>query len=288
MNSLTPDELATWNDDRRPSLYAGLSALLVINNVVVFSRLLAHYCTYYRHEQRSVLRSLFAEDCLMLLSAIFVDVVIANLLASTSFGLGIHSWRINAEDPHYPTNLSHAFRHVWITMIFTGPTFTAIKMTLLFFYRRLFLINQTWLKIAWWANVVYVMLWLVGSTGFYLFQCWPPQFYFMQYYERYEKEPPYPITGQCDATTVTHVSIPLIFGLASDIAILLLPAFTISKLQMSRRTKVALIGVFSVGVIACGLDMSRIIELLSDTDDKIDPSCMGFSRVNLIYLLTTK
>ena len=116
---------------------------------------------------------------------------------ATSYGLGLHSWRINAEDPNMPTNLSNTFKvcsklsfplvsrtalltlspiqHVWITMLFQGPTFTCIKLTLLLFYRRIFLVNQRWLRIAWWANMVYVMLWFVGATGFYLLQCQPVQ-----------------------------------------------------------------------------------------------------------------
>jgi hypothetical protein len=176
--SLTPDQQALYNDDRRPELYASLIVLLVLNNLVVGGRLLAHYFDRYRHERFGFnLRSFLVEDILMLLAALFINVMISNLLASTSYGLGLHSWRINAEDPDYPRNLSNAFKHVWITMVFTAPTFTWIKLTLLFFYRRLFLVSQTWLKIAWWANLVYVLLWLFGATGFYLFQCWPVQWY---------------------------------------------------------------------------------------------------------------
>jgi hypothetical protein len=56
-------------------------------------------------------------------------------------------------------------------MVLTGPTYTFIKLTLLFFYRRIFLDNQKWLRIAWWAILVYVILWFFGAIGFYLFQC---------------------------------------------------------------------------------------------------------------------
>jgi hypothetical protein len=270
--SLTPSQQAVYHQDRRPSLYASLAVLLVLNNLVVLGRLLAHYYERYRHDGFG-LRHFLVEDFFMILTALFIDVMGSNLLASTSYGLGLHSWRINAEDPNYPKKLSNAFRHVWITMVFTGSTFTCIKLALLFFYRRLFLVNQKWLRIAWWINLVYVILWLFGSTGFYLFQCWPVQWYFMRYYSRYHRPAPYPITGQCKATNVTNVSRPLIFGLISDIAILLLPVFTISQLQMSRFKKFGLSGIFSLGLLACGLDMARIIELSVDTDDIVDPAC---------------
>lgn len=142
-------------------------------------------------------------------------------------------------------------------MLLTGPTFTFIKLALLYFYRRLFLVNQLWLKYAWWANLVYVILWLIGATGYYLFQCWPPQWYFMQYYHRYNRPPPYPISGQCNATTVTNVSIPLIFGLLSDVMILVLPVATIYRLQMTNKAKIGLSLIFSVGLryVAYSVDL---------------------------------
>lgn len=134
-------------------------------------------------------------------------------------------------------------------MVLSSPTLTAIKLSLLFFYRRLFLVNQKWLRIAWWVNLVYVMLWVFGATGFYLFQCWPVQWYWLQYYRRYHLQPPGGVKGQCNATTVQHVAMPLIFGLISDVGILLLPITAILKLQMSTSKKLGTAGIFSVGLL---------------------------------------
>ena len=135
-------------------------------------------------------------------------------------------------------------------MVFVGPTFTFIKLSLLFFYRRLFMVNQKWLRIAWWANMVYIILWFFGATGFYMFQCWPVQWYWTRYYQRYHagsssiaKE------GQCNATTVQHVALPLIFSLISDVALLLLPIAAIWKLHVSLKRKLGLAAIFSVGAL---------------------------------------
>lgn len=102
---------------------------------------------------------------------------------------------------------------------------------------------------------------------------------------------------------------PLIFGLISDVALLLLPITAILKLQISSKKKLGLAGIFSVGVMyvvtlpaipshcetvskllmlpsrfnvysACLLELARIIELEVDTDDQLDPSC---KRVSVIY-----
>lgn len=147
--------------------------------------------------------------------------------------------------------LTHSIlQHVWICMVFVGPTFAFIKLSLLFFYRRLFLVQQKWLRIGWWANMIYVILWFFGATGFYLFQCWPVQWYWTRYYQRYHIGPaPIAKKGQCNATIVQHVAMPLIFSLVSDVALLLLPIVAISRLKATWKRKLGLAAIFSVGVL---------------------------------------
>lgn len=76
----------------------------------------------------------------------------------------------------------------------------------------------------------------------------------MRYYQKYHVQPPYPIHGQCNATTPTHVAIPIIFGLFSDVMILVLPLATIFRLQLSSRVKIGLSLVFSVGAMYVSSD----------------------------------
>lgn len=210
----------------------------------------------------------------IILSGIFVNAVIANLMAATHYGLGLHTFSVNSRDPEYPTNLSHTFRHVWITMVLMASFFLCIKMTLLFFYKRLFLVTVLGksMRIFWWANMVYIILWWIGATGFYLFQCSPVQWYFIQYYKKYNKPVPGGMTGQCDATNVVNVSLPVVFSLVSDIGLMVLPIWAISRLKVSRKRKYGLLAVFGVGAVACMLELGRILDLILDTDDKKDPS----------------
>ena len=133
-------------------------------------------------------------------------------------------------------------------MVLQGPTFTFIKLSLLFLYRRLFLVHQKWLRIAWWVNLIYVLLWGLGATVFYLFQCWPVGWYWLRFYKQHD--PTYPGDGQCNSTSVQHVALPLIFGLISDVALLFLPLTAISKLHVSRQKKIGLAGIFGVGLLS--------------------------------------
>jgi hypothetical protein len=158
-------------------------------------------------------------------------------------------------------------------MVLMSSFFTCIKLTLLFFYKRLFLVTDTKLRIFWWVNLVYVVLWFFGGTGFYLFQCKPVQWYFLQYYFRFGKPVPGNLSGQCNATSVLNVSLPMVFSLLSDIGLLVLPLWAIWGLRLSRWKKIGLFCVFGIGFAACLLELARILNLLIDTDDKTDPSC---------------
>ncbi|KAI1395879.1 hypothetical protein F4819DRAFT_477122 [Hypoxylon fuscum] len=268
LDKLNPEQEAHLDDTRQPELWGCLIAFLIINDAAIAGRIWGTWRT-------AASRSRFmAEDILIVLSGIFVNAIIANLMVATHYGLGLHVYTVNARDADYPTNLSNTFRHVWITMVLMSSFFTLIKMTLLFFYKRLFLVGNSKLRIFWWINFVYIVLWFFGATSFYLFQCKPVQWYFLQYFERYQHipVPGGDMHGQCDATSVLHVALPLIFSLISDVSLLLLPIWAISKLRLNKNKKRGLMAVFGIGLIACLLEFGRILALLIDTDDKTDPS----------------
>lgn len=188
--------------------------------------------------------------------------------------------------PHVLTNHIIWDKHIWITMVLMSSFFACIKMTLLFFYKRLFLVsNSSPLSIFWWTNFVYVVLWFFGSTSFYLFQCKPVQWYFIQYFHRYPHLPvPGGMTGQCDATSVLHVALPLVFSLISDFSLLLLPIWAISKLRLNKSKKRGLMAVFGIGLVACFLELARVLVLVIHTDDKDDPSCKLILRRFQIFV----
>ena len=138
---------------------------------------------------------------------------------------------------------------LYLNAVLTGPSFLAIKISLLWFYRRTFLVHQRWLFIAWWINLIYIILWAIGSTLFYIFQCIAPQYYWQRLYVLFKIPPPSPISGQCNSATRVLVALPLIFSLVSDFGILLLPVTTVSQLQMRTGRKIGLIAVFSLGLL---------------------------------------
>ena len=129
-----------------------------------------------------------------------------------------------------------------------GPCFLSVKLSLLFFYRRIFIINQYWLKVVWWVNLVYAILWAIGSTIDFSMQCVPSNYYWNRTYLEYPDPPP-GITGTCHAAGNWQVALPIIFSVISDFALLALPIGTLIGLHMSRKQKVALLVIFSIGLL---------------------------------------
>jgi hypothetical protein len=168
-------------------------------------------------------------------------------------------------------------------MVLMSSFFLCIKMTLLFFYRRLFIVANPQLRTYWWANFVFIVLWWFGATGFYLFQCQPVQYYFMRYYQRFpheDKNNPV-VSGQCDATVVLNVSLPVIFSLISDIGLVILPIWAVSALQINKSKKRGLWAVFGIGSVACLLELARVLALNLNTDDQNDTSCEYLLSIHL-------
>lgn len=100
----------------------------------------------------------------------------------------------------------------------------------------------------WWANIVYNIMWFIGSTFYYIFQCSPPSYYWTRLYPVYHLKGPY-AKGECDPLGIHGIVIPLIFGLVADVALVILPVFSLARLHMSMRRKAALTVLFSFGVV---------------------------------------
>ena len=162
-------------------------------------------------------------------------------IVAVHYGLGYHLFRVEASDASGQA-LKKIFMCVWLTATFNGPSMLATKIALLLWYRRLFIVQQMWLKIFWWVNVVYIVLWAIGSTISYMFSCVPINYY----WERFN--PQSTMHGICRNTTNAD-GLPLILDLVSDVVILVLPITTIATLQMPLARKAALMIVFSVGLL---------------------------------------
>lgn len=142
------------------------------------------------------------------------------------------------------TNKRSLPQSIWTTALFTGPSLFSTKIALLTYYRRLFIVNQTWIRVFWWINLVFATILGIGTTLFYIFQCTPVDYYWKR------GNPTAGVTGHCaDSGSLAEVAIPQILSMASDFFILLLPIVTILGLKMNMKRKLGLMAVFSVGFV---------------------------------------
>ncbi|RAL12613.1 uncharacterized protein BO97DRAFT_389628 [Aspergillus homomorphus CBS 101889] len=251
---LTAEQAAAWSESRQSAILGVVITMLVLGNLSVPMRFWAQW---------RIQKRVMPEDYCLVVALLFANVVSAALLVAWYNGFGLHVWRVEIEDPTM-RHLRNIFTNFWITAVFNGPSLFATKLALLLYYRRLFIINQRWIRIAWWANLIYVSLWVVGSTVFYILQCLPPSYY-------WERVDPHSTIkhGSCPHST-NIIGLPLILNILSDVTILLLPVISVTRLQMHLIRKIGLAAVFSVGVAASASALARVLVLEVSTDVQSD------------------
>ncbi|KAI1088907.1 hypothetical protein F5B19DRAFT_401397 [Rostrohypoxylon terebratum] len=245
--ALTEEEKATWDESLQPLIVGILITFLVLTNVTSAGRI---FTSVHRH------RKLQIDDYLMICAVILSDGIIAAMLAAVTKGFGLHQFRVLATDPQPPLSLVQILQIVWAYAVLNGFCFSTIKLSILFFLRRLFWVSR-WFKIAWWINVVYVVLWTIGSTLFYIFQCAPVDFYWNKIYAGVGMTPPPGDEhGKC-IKALASIGTPIILNTIGDLFVLLLPLPILLKLQTTTPKRLRLLGLFVIGFMATAAGFVR-------------------------------
>ena len=140
---------------------------------------------------------------------------------------------------------------------FQGLGLLSSKLSILFFFRRVFTTRKRPFHIALVVVGTYSILVGVGSTIEFAVQCLPVSFFWERAYAVTGITPPHPLSGWCMPQDV-HIAIPLIANLVSDLFILVLPAIGLWGLQMQKAKKIGIFVAFSVGLFVCIIECVRI------------------------------
>lgn len=109
------------------------------------------------------------------------------------------------------------------------------KISILLLYTRLFI--KRWFLITCWAWIGIISAFTIGTVVSSICQCTPVQYAF-------DKD----LGGTCiDMTAFWFANAA--FNILTDLVIIVLPVPVISKLQLPLRSKIALCGVFAVGIL---------------------------------------
>ncbi|KAE8384489.1 hypothetical protein BDV23DRAFT_177019 [Aspergillus alliaceus] len=122
------------------------------------------------------------------------------------------------------------------------------KISILLLYVRLFI--QRWFRFTCWTWISVILAFTIGTVFSSIFQCSPVQYAF-------NKSVP---GGTCINMTAFWYA-NAAFNILSDLVIIVLPVPVISNLQLPLKSKVALCGIFAVGIFVCITSILRITTL---------------------------
>ncbi|KAI5917142.1 hypothetical protein F4810DRAFT_697708 [Camillea tinctor] len=157
--------------------------------------------------------------------------------------LGRHLWDVPISDVN---DRYLKYSTVILVLFFLGALF--VKLALLLLYLRLFKIHPLAYKLIW-SGVAALSAFYLISMILILNQCVPRagQTWLTTTF-----------TGNCTPMQNGLSKGSGIFGLISDLYILAIPVWLISRLTFSRKRKVGVIAVFMTGLIACGFSAAGL------------------------------
>ena len=133
-----------------------------------------------------------------------------------------------------------------------------VKLSILLFYKRVFSNEIRLFSIFLIVVGVYVFPIGTGSAIEYIVRCLPIRYFFTRAYEiagNTESDPVKDKNKRPCLPQNLHVAIPLVAGLVSDIAILLLPSGALCNTKIARVKKFSAYFALSLGMFACAIEI---------------------------------
>ncbi|OJJ66259.1 hypothetical protein ASPBRDRAFT_138327 [Aspergillus brasiliensis CBS 101740] len=231
---------------------AAVIALLVLSVVAVLLRVIA----------RLAMRNPFRlDDWLILVCLVFVMATAGLSLAGGAFGAGRHVWAVSLSE------LTSIFKILFTYTFMYAAGCSAYKLSILFFYRRIFVaVHQPLsLRLPIWFGFVLalsypVIVWVTMGN------CCQPLAHFWNQFQG--------TSGTCIDTDTFFLAAGII-NMVNDIIILLIPFPQIAKLQMNRRKKIAVCLILALGSFVCVASAVRIYVLYQFTQARDITWMMG-------------
>ncbi len=112
------------------------------------------------------------------------------------------------------------------------------KASVLMLYRRVFGLRARWFRIGWWANVVLIASYFIGINLQIFLQCAPQS---ISHFWNPEKP--------CRPSGNAHVVVFGCWNAFIDLTLVVLPVRVVWGLQMPRKQKIAVCGIFLLGLM---------------------------------------
>ncbi|PNS19375.1 hypothetical protein CAC42_2552 [Sphaceloma murrayae] len=226
---------------------------------------------YTRASQRIYLQ---ADDWIIVIATLCAEALGVLMILCSAGGFGKHITDLE------PPVIRQTLKYFFVSQVVYKMSISFTKLSILCFYRRLFFIHVRFRRIC---NILMavIMAWIIAAFFATVFQCTPVGY-------AYDKKLGGG-NGHCINLTASWYS-NSIFNITSDFVITLLPMPVISSLQMRRREKFMLCGLFALGFLVCVTSILRAttINLAGSQADRtwqsVDSSMWSVCEANLAII----
>ncbi|KAI2911783.1 hypothetical protein CBS147343_2265 [Aspergillus niger] len=207
---------------------------------------------------QSLIHRIWTADCiLIILAAIFTLATAGCVIAAVASGMGQHAYWVISEDPHPPERMAFVVEMSYIITIIQAPALMFTKLSVLVFYQRAFSTIVRGVRWTIWGLFAFCLGLGVASTIVFVCACLPPQMFWLRVYPIFGYEAPQPLEDYTCMPQRTHLCIPLLLDLFSELILLGIPAVVLWNLQMALRRKIIIIFTFSLGLFVTAISAVR-------------------------------
>ncbi|KAK1988489.1 hypothetical protein LZ30DRAFT_699191 [Colletotrichum cereale] len=250
MSRLTQDLCHSFpHESRMFEIKLVVTVFASITYPIVALRLLSRWITT---------RRLQFDDWITIATSLVVGATLGCVVSTADLGFGNHFWDVNPNNAESIAKLYYAIQMLYVTIIIL------VKAAIVAFFARIFPGRR-------FQIVVYIVLTVLVCHGLIfilviMFECHPVAGVWNRALER-----------KCiDLNAVTLAS--AILSIIEDFVILAMPIQQLKKLQLTRKKKLAVVLLFSLGSFTCITSMVRLRWLSMF----VDPYDMTWDRVDLV------
>ncbi|ORY16421.1 hypothetical protein BCR34DRAFT_106096 [Clohesyomyces aquaticus] len=182
------------------------------------------------------------DDLLMSIAMVpLIGLTVASVLGNRIYGFQWHAW-----DQTRKTFVTSRQITLAIEILYIVST-SFIKISILCFYRRITNGSISKTFVYWvWGLIVFVILYCIIFVLIIVFSCKPIEGFWHLF------DIPWRLTNEvkCNDEAAGIVSV-VIISTVQDFICAILPVFLVWNLQISKRQKAALIGIFALGLLTC-------------------------------------
>ncbi|EAW13620.1 putative plasma membrane protein Pth11-like [Aspergillus clavatus NRRL 1] len=184
-----------------------------------------------------------SDDWTILVSCGFAEIVSIQMIIICGWAFGKHT------DDMPKELLLKTLKLYFVAQILYKINIGLTKISILLLYIRLFV--HRWFLLICWVWIGIIVSFTLGTVFSSIFQCTPVQWAF---------DKSIPGGGKCINMTAFWYA-NATFNILSDLVLIALPIPVVIKLQLPHKSKIALCGIFAVGIFTCITSILRITTL---------------------------